>query len=150
MLDTIFKGLFDSELASVISLTDFLLCLAVSLVLGILLAIAFAFRARYTKSFVMTLALLPAIVCVVIMMVNGNIGTGVAVAGASGALLAFADLSASAEAGFSLTSELSAKYEIDSTISLPQGVFSLNGKEYPAETIVYYPNGYGYSTNEVQ
>ena len=82
MLDTIFKGLFDSELASVISLTDFLLCLAVSLVLGILLAIAFAFRARYTKSFVMTLALLPAIVCVVIMMVNGNIGTGVAVAGA--------------------------------------------------------------------
>ncbi|MBQ8414249.1 MAG: DUF4956 domain-containing protein [Clostridia bacterium] len=82
MLDTIFKGLFDSELTSVISLTDFLLCLGVSLVLGILLAIAFAFRARYTKSFVMTLALLPAIVCVVIMMVNGNIGTGVAVAGA--------------------------------------------------------------------
>lgn len=29
-----------------------------------------------------TLALLPAVVCVVIMMVNGNIGTGIAVAGA--------------------------------------------------------------------
>ena len=29
-----------------------------------------------------TLALLPAVVCVVIMMVNGNVGTGVAVAGA--------------------------------------------------------------------
>lgn len=30
----------------------------------------------------MTLALLPAVVCVVIMLVNGNVGTGVAVAGA--------------------------------------------------------------------
>ena len=40
------------------------------------------YRSRYTKSFVMTLSLLPAVVCVVIMMVNGNVGTGVAVAGA--------------------------------------------------------------------
>jgi hypothetical protein len=40
------------------------------------------YRTRYTKSFVVTLALLPAVVCVVIMMVNGNVGTGVAVAGA--------------------------------------------------------------------
>lgn len=40
------------------------------------------YRIRYTKSFVATLALLPAVVCVVIMMVNGNVGTGVAVAGA--------------------------------------------------------------------
>ena len=29
-----------------------------------------------------TLAILPAVVCVVIMMVNGNVGAGVAVAGA--------------------------------------------------------------------
>lgn len=36
----------------------------------------------YTKSFVATLAVLPAVVCVVIMMVNGNVGAGVAVAGA--------------------------------------------------------------------
>ena len=40
------------------------------------------YKNRYTKSFVATLALLPAIVCAVIMMVNGNVGTGVAVAGA--------------------------------------------------------------------
>ena len=37
---------------------------------------------RYTKSFVATLAMLPAIICVIIMMVNGSVGTGVAVAGA--------------------------------------------------------------------
>ena len=82
MLDNLFKGIFDSEYAAVISVGDFLLCLGVALALGILLAIAFAYRSRFTKSFVMTLALLPAIVCVVIMMVNGNIGAGVAVAGA--------------------------------------------------------------------
>ena len=39
-------------------------------------------QSHYTKSFVVTLALLPAVVCVVIMMVNGNVGAGVAVAGA--------------------------------------------------------------------
>ena len=37
---------------------------------------------RYTNSFVVTLALLPSVVMVVIMMVNGNLGAGVAVAGA--------------------------------------------------------------------
>lgn len=82
MLDNLFKGIFDSEFASVISITDFLLCLGVALGIGILLAVAFAFKSHYTKSFAMTLALIPGIVCVVIMMVNGNIGAGVAVAGA--------------------------------------------------------------------
>ena len=81
MLDSLFRGLFDSDLTTVISVGDFLLCLAVSLVLGLGMAFAYICRTRYTKSFVVTLALLPAVVCVVIMMVNGNVGTGVAVAG---------------------------------------------------------------------
>ena len=78
----LFKGLFDTELTAVISVTDFLLCVGASLILGIIIAIGYTFRSRYTKSFVITLALLPAVVCVVIMMVNGNVGAGVAVAGA--------------------------------------------------------------------
>ena len=82
MLENLFKGLFDSDLVSVISITDFLLCLGFSLVLGLIMAFAYMYRTRYTKSFVVTLALLPAVVCVVIMLVNGNVGTGVAVAGA--------------------------------------------------------------------
>ena len=53
-----------------------------ALLLGLVMAFAYMYRTRYTKSFVVTLALLPAVVCVVIMMVNGNVGTGVAVAGA--------------------------------------------------------------------
>lgn len=52
------------------------------MVIGLILAFAYMVRTRYTKSFVATLAMLPAVVCVVIMMVNGNVGTGVAVAGA--------------------------------------------------------------------
>ncbi len=82
MVEAVFQGLFDSGIAQVISVTDFLLCICVSLATGLILAGAYMFRSRYTKSFVVTLALLPTVVCVVIMMVNGNVGTGVAVAGA--------------------------------------------------------------------
>ena len=81
-MDAIFKGVFDGELTQVISLNDFLLCLGVSLVLGMIMAAAYMWKNEHTKSFLVTLALLPAVVCVVIMMVNGNIGAGVAVAGA--------------------------------------------------------------------
>lgn len=82
MLSSLFHGIFDSDLTQIISVADFLLCMGVSLALGLALALTYMYRARYTKSFVVTLALLPAVVCVVIMLVNGNVGTGVAVAGA--------------------------------------------------------------------
>ncbi|MBQ9783471.1 MAG: DUF4956 domain-containing protein [Clostridia bacterium] len=81
-VEAVFRGLFDSDLTRVIPLYQFLLCVGVSLGLGLILALAYMVRTRYTKSFVVTLALLPAVVCVVIMMVNGNVGAGVAVAGA--------------------------------------------------------------------
>ncbi len=82
MLETLFKGLFDTDMTHVISVGDFLMCMGAALVAGLILALGYMYRARYTRSFVVTLALLPAVVCVVIMMVNGNIGAGVAVAGA--------------------------------------------------------------------
>ena len=82
MPNNIFKGIFDSELVPVICPGEFLLCLGCALVLGLILALVYKIRTRYTKSFVVTLALLPAVVCVVIMLVNGNVGTGLAVAGA--------------------------------------------------------------------
>jgi len=81
-MNAMFKGIFDNELIKTISVEDFLLCLGVSLVLGLIMAVAYIWRNEHTKSFLVTLALLPAVVCVVIMMVNGNIGAGVAVAGA--------------------------------------------------------------------
>ena len=82
MLDNLFAGIFDTDMTQVIPVSDFLLCVGCSLVIGLILAFAYMYRTRYTKSFVVTLALLPAVVCVVIMMVNGNVGAGVAVAGA--------------------------------------------------------------------
>lgn len=82
MLDKIFAGLFDTEYTAVIEPLDFLICIGVSILLGIIIAATYMYRTRYSKSFVVTLAILPAVVCVVIMMVNGNVGAGVAVAGA--------------------------------------------------------------------
>ncbi|MBQ9058513.1 MAG: DUF4956 domain-containing protein [Atopobiaceae bacterium] len=65
-----------------IDLVSFLISIGAALVLGFILAFAYSFRSRFTRSFLTTLATLPAIVAIVIAMVNGNVGTGVAVAGA--------------------------------------------------------------------
>lgn len=82
MLSNIFTGIFDTTTTSVISVSQFVLCIAISLLMGGFLAWVYTFRSQYTASFVVTLAMLPAVVCIVIMMVNGNVGAGVAVAGA--------------------------------------------------------------------
>ena len=62
----------------------FLLCTAVSLILGLGAAALSMYKSKYSQSFVLTLAMLPAIVQLIIMLVNGNIGVGVAVAGTFG------------------------------------------------------------------
>lgn len=82
MLDSLFTGIFDTSTTQTITVGNFLLCIFVSLLIGLFLSLVYTYKSRYTKSFVLTLALMPAIVCVVIMMVNGNVGAGVAVAGA--------------------------------------------------------------------
>ena len=74
--------MFESFIENGISATSFLVCTLASLFLGAVIALSYMFRSQYSKSFVVTLALLPAIVQMIIMMVNGNIGVGVAVAGA--------------------------------------------------------------------
>ena len=71
-----------SILGSDITLSSFLICTAVSLVLGICTALISMFRSKCSQSFALALAVLPATVQMVIMLVNGNIGAGVAVAGA--------------------------------------------------------------------
>ena len=82
MFSNLFGGIFDSSTVTVIPVYQFLLCVVVSLLLGIVLAAAYTYKSKYNAGFVRTLAILPAVVCIVIMMVNGNVGTGVAVAGA--------------------------------------------------------------------
>lgn len=59
------------------------ICTAASLVLGIVVALFYMAQGKdYSKNYIITLALLPALVQVVIMLVNGNLGTGVAIMGA--------------------------------------------------------------------
>ena len=82
MLDTLFRGIFDAAYTTVIPVEKFLLCVGVSLGIGGLITLTAGRRGRFSHSFRVTLALLPALVCVTIMMVNGNIGAGVATAGA--------------------------------------------------------------------
>lgn len=61
---------------------NYFICLGVALLCGLIVAFAAAFRSRVSKSFLISLVILPLIVHTVIVMVNGNIGTGVAVMGA--------------------------------------------------------------------
>ena len=79
MFDTVIQGIFSST--ADITLGGFLIGVGSALVLGIAMAFMYMYKNKYTKSFVITLATLPAIVSIVIMMVSGSIGAGVAVAG---------------------------------------------------------------------
>jgi len=81
-MSEIFRGLFDSETTVVISPGTFLLCIGVSLVLGFIIAFCSGYRTNYSRNYYIALTVLPPIVCILIMMVNGNIGAGVAIAGA--------------------------------------------------------------------
>jgi len=65
-----------------ITVGNFLTCMAASIILGVAASYLYMYKNTYAKGFVVTLALLPAIVQVVIMLVNGNLGAGVAVMGA--------------------------------------------------------------------
>lgn len=58
------------------------ICTACSAVLGVCLAAVHRYKNSTSRSFLMTLILLPVIVQMVIMLVNGNLGAGVAVMGA--------------------------------------------------------------------
>lgn len=82
MLDFFFRGLFNTDISGVITFGSFLLCMGTSLLIGLILAYSCRYQGRYTKSFLVTLMLLPSVVCIIIMMVNGSVGAGVAVAGA--------------------------------------------------------------------
>ncbi len=77
-----FNSIFNTTSTLDIGIMNFLICMVVALLLGIFMAKIYAYKTKCTKGFISTLALLPLVVSMVIIMVNGNIGTGVAVAGA--------------------------------------------------------------------
>ena len=76
MFDSLFSsvlGTTDSAAATVTSV-GFVACTLASVVLGLAVALIYMYRHSYSKNFVVTLALLPLIVQVVILLVNGNLG----------------------------------------------------------------------------
>ena len=89
-------SLFSSIFTSTFTLGQFLIAVLASMVLGFVVSIYYMFRNTYSKSFVPSLILIPAIECVVIIMINGNMGAGIAVAG-SFALIRFRSARGSAK-----------------------------------------------------
>ena len=88
--------MFNSVIGSSINLQSFLLSLVCAMVLGVLTSLIFTHFTRHTGSLAITLAVLPPIVTLVIMMINGNVGAGLAVAGAF-ALVRFRSLPGTAK-----------------------------------------------------
>lgn len=74
--------MFESILSSSLTITSCLVCFVVSIVLGFIIAVVHNINKNSNKNFLVTLILLPLIVNVIIMMVNGNLGTSVAILGA--------------------------------------------------------------------
>ncbi len=81
-MDKLFNSIFGGDAQTTISVWNFLLCIGVSLVLGFAYYIAYSLKNKTSSSYKTSLVFLPPVVCVVIMMVSGNIGIGVAIAGA--------------------------------------------------------------------
>lgn len=71
-----------SIIGSQMTVPVFLICIFLAAVVGLGTAFLFSFKSRHTASMFLTLSIMPAAIALVIMLVNGNIGAGVAVAGA--------------------------------------------------------------------
>ncbi len=84
MTNNIFSSLLQSAGTTTITASTFFACIISALVIGTAMALVYKFRSRSSQSFLITLAIIPAAVAMVIMLVNGDFGTGVAVAGAFG------------------------------------------------------------------
>lgn len=76
------KSIFDSTSSTSIDVGSLLICFLVSIVLGFVIAMVHRGTARSSKNFLITVCLLPILVQSVMLMVNGNLGTSIAIMGA--------------------------------------------------------------------
>ncbi len=74
--------MLNSIFSAEVTWQELLAVFGASMVLGCLTSLVFSYRSRHSGSFALTVAVLPMIVALVIFLVNGNIGAGIAVAGA--------------------------------------------------------------------
>lgn len=73
--------MFSSILGESLTLITFLECILVALFMGLVISFVHMKTSTYSKNFVTTLAVIPALISTVIMMVNGNLGTSIAILG---------------------------------------------------------------------
>lgn len=73
--------MFSSVLSTTLTFSSFFICVLTALICGLIVAVVYKKAMHATGNLTVTLALLPAVTTMVIMMVNGNLGVGVAVAG---------------------------------------------------------------------
>ena len=76
-----FNSIFNSTSAG-LEISSALIAAAAALVLGVILAFVHKKTAQTTKGFLITLAVLPVLVMAVMIMINGNLGTSIAILGA--------------------------------------------------------------------
>lgn len=76
------NSIFGSSTSSSIGLTEVLISMIVAIILGFIIAIVHKKTSRYSKNFLITISLLPILVEAVMLMVNGNLGTSIAIMGA--------------------------------------------------------------------
>ena len=76
-----FNSIFDTTTTG-LSITTALICAGVALALGLAIAITHKFTSQTTKGFLTTLVVLPLLVMAVMIMINGNLGTSIAILGA--------------------------------------------------------------------
>ncbi|BAM24316.1 DUF4956 domain-containing protein [Streptococcus intermedius] len=79
MFDQLFNDVFTGTTINPASMFG---AIGVGLVLGLILAKVYQYKTIYSKSFMMTLVMLPTLIAIVIFLVNGSLGAGVAVMGA--------------------------------------------------------------------
>ena len=76
-----FNSIFDTTTTG-LSIETGLICAVVALLLGVVIAITHMKTSQTTKGFLTTLATLPLLVMAVMIMINGNLGTSIAILGA--------------------------------------------------------------------
>ncbi len=76
-----FNSIFDTTVVG-LDITTALICAGVALALGVAIAITHRQTSQTTKGFLITLAVLPLLVMAVMIMINGNLGTSIAILGA--------------------------------------------------------------------
>ena len=79
-MSNLFNSIFNDTTATANPIQLFL-ALLVSLILGLALTWAYKHRTLYTREFAVSLTLLPCLMTLVIFLVNGSLGTSIAVAG---------------------------------------------------------------------